>query len=232
MEAEPTPQADPAGDDKKWQATRETFVAGDGSAQPWVIWGLPIFRIGSWYYLAWCSAGGFATKDVLEATKGVDVDARKEALQIAVCKTIRCRSLMKMMLHFLSSFPKIFQVGRIICVCLGVERRNGPRKQGAGRQIGSAQGSAFRSPHIHQGSDLYLFIFWYERFDMLKLFTLHRRLKRSSMLGWTHVCRFLFDLTTFLANQLTLKPLQSILSYKIGSEDGDASGANQSWCFM
>ena len=30
------------------------------------------------------SAGGSATKDVLEATKGVDVDARKEALQIAV----------------------------------------------------------------------------------------------------------------------------------------------------
>jgi hypothetical protein len=30
------------------------------------------------------SAASSVTKDVLEATKGVDVDARKEALQIAV----------------------------------------------------------------------------------------------------------------------------------------------------
>lgn len=58
---EPSGQADPQGDDKKWQATRESFVSGDGSS----------------------GAASSVTKDVLEATKGVDVDARKEALQIA-----------------------------------------------------------------------------------------------------------------------------------------------------
>jgi hypothetical protein len=29
---EPSGQADPQGDDKKWQATRESFVSGDGSS--------------------------------------------------------------------------------------------------------------------------------------------------------------------------------------------------------
>jgi hypothetical protein len=176
------------------------------------------------------------SKDVLDATKGVDVDARKEALQIAVRHSDRFYSSRVSLLG-------VFYLPLILDYLAGTKWRDGSRKQGTGRQAWHAQGSALRSSYIDQGQpSLTIDFFVCNESDIQPA----RGLSTEPFVVFSKTFETEFDARLDACLQVKLRSVwfniyrqylsvpttvcrQSILSYKIGTEsDGDASGAHQS----